>query len=101
MKKEWKPMNDATNSTSSNGSWIDSFDSFDSKKFKVFFRLPDVTAAPLIKMRGHNIYQYHFLIYIISNGFFVCPKIRQITITSNHSHFHNLCTTKQQSTHSK
>ena len=40
------------------------FDSFDSNCCKVFFRLPDVTAASLIKMKGHNIYQFIFHIRI-------------------------------------
>lgn len=39
-----------------------SFDSFDSNICKVFFRLPDLTAATLITMKGHNIYQHTELI---------------------------------------
>ena len=68
------------------------FDSFDSNCCKVFFRLPDVTAASLIKMKGHNIYQFIFHIRIrIPNSLHV------LRLTTDFLYVHKLDKSQSQS----
>ena len=69
------------------------FDSFDSNICKVFFRLPDLTAATLIKMKGHNIdhsIPNSFHVLRLTTDFLYVRKLdKSQSQVNTHSHFHN------------